>query len=138
ITLHNNINIRDLISSNTLEENIIKLFLNNKKDIIKLLYGSYTSAEILIDAKNPLTSVDNYITKPKFMNSFWRIKYVDQSGVDGGGLIRDFYYILGNEIKMQLSKKDDFYYINKETKNDSYMWFKIGLMFGKMLVIEKL
>jgi hypothetical protein len=112
--------------------------LNNTNDILSLLYGRYDRKTVIIDAMDPLGSVVSYIQQPEYMNRYWEIKYKNQQGIDAGGLIRDFYYILGDEIKKNMSILDNYFFINEKNKDDTELWFRIGLMLGKMFVIERL
>ena len=139
IALHKNISYIELIAMNVFPDDLIKRLLNtNGDDLVSRFFGNYNSHSVTINAMDPLESVAKYIQQPETMNTFWKIKYQDQSGIDGGGLIRDFYYILGDEIKKHMKIVDNYYYLNEDNKNDTDLWFKIGLMFGKMFVIEKL
>jgi hypothetical protein len=137
-TKQNNINIQEHIALGKVSENIIKRFIANKQDILKFLYGGYESVTVNIDAMDPLGSVVSYIQQPEYMNRFWKIKYNNQNGIDAGGLIRDFYYILGDEIKKNMNTIDNYFYINEKNKDNTELWFRIGLMLGKMFVIERL
>ena len=137
ISKHKNISYQNLIGMDILSDSTIKLLVNNCDNLLNM-FGNYNQKTVTINAMDPLSSVTKYIQQPETMNTFWKIKYEKQSGIDGGGLIRDFYYILGDEIKKCMSIIDNYYYINKDNKNDTSLWFSIGLMFGKMFVIEKL
>jgi len=139
LTKHQNINIRRLINLNMdIDIEIIKKISGNRsqQNLFDEIYPNYDNTMfITINAMDPLKStlavdVLNYTRK-------WKIIYDEQPGEDAGGVIRDFYYILGNDIKKHMTIKDNYYYINEKTLHDQSFWIKLGMIFGKMLVIEK-
>ena len=136
---HKHLDLGILISANFLpDEKIKKIIQKFKGDIIPKIYCRYGSIKIEINAMSIFQDIDTYIQNDKYLNYRWTIKYTGQSGIDGGGLIKDFYCNLGDEIKTYLEVLDHYYYINHQTKNDTTLWFKIGLLFGKMLAIDQL
>lgn len=132
------INVQEHIARGRVPEYIIKKLLSNTQDLLRLLYGGYDQKTVEIDAMDPLGSVVSYIQQPEYMNRYWKIKYMKQNGIDAGGLIRDFYYILGDEIKKHMNVMDNYYFLSEKNKDDTELWFRIGLMLGKMFVIERL
>ena len=137
---HTKINFKGLIELDQIPQNIIRKLLNGSQsqNVISQLYGNYDKKTVTIDAMDPLGSVIQYIQKPNYMNTYWKINYDNQSGSDAGGLIKDFYYIIGDKIKKNMTIIDNYFYISETNKNDTELWFRIGLMLGKMFVIEKL
>lgn len=138
INLHNKLPYYEITQCELLDDDTKRLLLNNVDNLPRYLYGNYNSSGVIINALNPLKSVTKHIQNSKLTGTQWIITYKNQSGYDAGGLIRDFYYILGDQIKQQMGKIDNYYYINDKTKGDSNLWFTIGLMFGKMFAIERL
>lgn len=137
--VHTHLNLNTLITRNFLPDETIRRIINGfKGDIIPKIYGHFNSIKIEINAMSIFQDLDKYMKSDKYLNSRWTIKYTGQAGIDGGGIIKDFYCGLGEEIKSHMEVVDHHYYINHKTKNDLALWFKIGLLFGKMLAIDRL
>lgn len=137
LLIHKNINLQKLLELDLPIEIINKLAINlSQESIFDSFYLKINdSHHIIIDACKPMENILK--TSNEYFKYFWKIRYAGQEGEDAGGLIRDFYYVLGKEFKKIMELKDDYYYINQDSKDNVKLWYTIGKMFGKMFAIEK-
>lgn len=122
-----------------ISESTIKFLLStgiiNNINIDDLYSNDTWAISVEVNPNNVLNAIDQ---NRNTLNRKWKIKYINQLGEDHGGIIKDFYYLLGTKMKEYFSIKSNYYYINENTKNDTDLWFKLGNIFAKLLVIDKL
>ena len=140
LSLHTEIDFITMICFGNVDETLVKKLLSTRKNTINLLYNNVERHTVSVDinAMDPFNSASKYIGNYKIMSSHWKICYEGQTGRDAGGVIKDFYYVLGKDIKKYFAILDNFCYIDKKSSMESGLWFKIGLLLGKMFAIDKL